>query len=502
MADLPIQNELVRRWTDPTTPTMREGNRVDYLVDGRDAFNAMLEAIQTTFSKDGSAYYIYLLAWYLDSDLPLKEGDNDTTIAKLFAKAASTDYGVEVRVMLYRNHLVPNTHLLQAHRLNQLRSGAAIVDSNTLSFYQSHHQKVLVVRGSRGLIGFCGGIDISADRLRTVAVHKGSPFHDVHCRIEGLAANDLLNVFVQRWSAHPDSKKDGKLGQELRGAKEANVSALSKPKAVGDKFVLIARTFNSAQGKCANELSIRTTLLRAISSVRYFVYIEDQYLVNLEAAEALKARLATLETLQHLTILVPHPSITDLPGGEAARAKFIRMLVDGDSATSKKVRVFYRTTPGTDQLGPHSYVHAKTWIFDDELAVIGSANCNRRGWLYDSEVAAAICDRVPSPSAPSFARQLRIRLWSEHLGVDAGRLTNGVESADLWLKLTAKASVRPYVLPKQRKAMVHSEFPAFSTDPRDRGMDSEGDLAPSQADWDTKWDPIPKQLPACPSSKK
>ena len=65
--------------------------------------------------------------------------------------------------------------------------------------------------------------------------------------------------------------------------------------------------------------------------------------------------------------------------------------------------MFYRNPP----TAPHSYVHAKVWIFDDQFAVIASVNTNRRSWTHDSEVAAGISDEGQPdeylPAAPPAA---------------------------------------------------------------------------------------------------
>jgi len=62
---------------------------------------------------------------------------------------------------------------------------------------------------------------------------------------------------------------------------------------------------------------------------------------------------------------------------------------------------------------PHSYVHAKTWIFDDRFAIIGSANCNQRGWTHDSESCVGTFDESKdTPGTYTFAHRLRIRLWA------------------------------------------------------------------------------------------
>src|SRR6185295_13224615 len=82
---------------------------------------------------------------------------------------------------------------------------------------------VIIVKGSEGLIGFCGGIDINPDRIggfdtnnQPMAIsgfdENGLPkkirfsksetleiLHDVHCRVKGRGAYYLLQRFLERW---------------------------------------------------------------------------------------------------------------------------------------------------------------------------------------------------------------------------------------------------------------------------------------------------------------
>ena len=172
--------------------------------------------------------------------------------------------------------------------------------------------------------------------------------------------------------------------------------------------------------------------------------------------------------------------MADIPHVWEMRAQFIKVLRRGEGA-DKKVRIFYRVTPGTGNFGPHTYIHAKTWIFDDELAVIGSANCNERGWTSDSEVIAAIFDIPPSTSTAkfSFAQQLRMELWAEHLGVKPLEVAHGIEKANLWLDAANKpaSGVRLYK-PEEGK---------------DKGVTT-------NADWYTQVDPSAQSLPSCGDS--
>jgi phosphatidylserine/phosphatidylglycerophosphate/cardiolipin synthase-like enzyme len=65
-------------------------------------------------------------------------------------------------------------------------------------------------------------------------------------------------------------------------------------------------------------------------------------------------------------------------------------------------------------LGSPYLVHAKVWIFDDEFAVIGSANIDRRSYTYNTELSIAICDTRIS-DGHDLVKQLRVDLWEKHL---------------------------------------------------------------------------------------
>ena len=69
---------------------------------------------------------------------------------------------------------------------------------------------------------------------------------------------------------------------------------------------------------------------------------------------------------------------------------------------------------GGDRNSPY-WLHAKCWIFDDEFAVVGSANCNRRGYSYDSELCVGIADPDRRTRGTYFAHRLRMDLWLKHL---------------------------------------------------------------------------------------
>jgi phosphatidylserine/phosphatidylglycerophosphate/cardiolipin synthase-like enzyme len=469
----PLPVTIPTRWRNALGgDKIRPGNQVEFLINGSQTFKEMVRAIRTATQR---GHYIYLLAWWLSDDFPLIHGDNSTTIRQLFSVA--TAQRVQIRAMLWDQCGVQNT--AEVKRINQLSTGAAILDNNTLT-WGSQHQKVLIVKGNQGLISFCGGIDINPDRVYAVSPTgsvpnfycgsgnggKGSPLHDVHCRIQGAAAHDLLNVFIQRWYAHPEHQTIDKKKGQLLGLQE-------KPDLtpVGNHFVRIARTFNLiGSNDCQKDRSIRKTLLEVIKAAEKFIYIQDQYLVSMEIARALRT---VLPKIQHLTILIPHSSISDLPHVWERRKCFIDELLKADPS-AKKIGIFYLINPSTGKFGSYTYVHSKMWIIDDEVAVIG--------WSHDAEVIAAIYDGSLRKAAYiPFAQKLRMDLWSKHLQIPSNALVDGVASAKLWNEVSkmpnSKAWIRPY---NQNSGKDHFSISNLFS-------------------WDHQVDPSGDKLPACPS---
>ena len=140
------------------------GNAVKFLIDGHDAFREMVASIRSATSR---SHYVYILGWVLYDDFELIRGDRSSTMRQLLSAAAGRD--VQIRVMLWDQPAFISPREAAANtgavgRINLLRTGGAIVDNETLLTIRvppivgpevktgSHHQKVLVVQGSDGLV--------------------------------------------------------------------------------------------------------------------------------------------------------------------------------------------------------------------------------------------------------------------------------------------------------------------------------------------------------------
>jgi phosphatidylserine/phosphatidylglycerophosphate/cardiolipin synthase-like enzyme len=173
------------------------------------------------------------------------------------------------------------------------------------------------------------------------------------------------------------------------------------------------------------ERSIARAYLKALGRAQALVYLEDQYLWGRLVAEALAAALRTAPELRMIIVVPRHPDRDGRISGRAARAAQWRAIEHLRRAGGPRVAVYDLE----NEQGTPIYIHAKAVVIDDVWAMVGSANLNRRSWTHDSEVACAVVDQrldLREPADPAglgdrarvFARQLRLRLWREHLGRD------------------------------------------------------------------------------------
>jgi phosphatidylserine/phosphatidylglycerophosphate/cardiolipin synthase-like enzyme len=151
-----------------------------------------------------------------------------------------------------------------------------------------------------------------------------------------------------------------------------------------------------------------------------------------------------------MIIVVPrYPDRDGRIAGRAARAAQWRAISNLMAAGGSRVAVYDLENEQSTPI----YVHAKAVIIDDVWAMVGSANLNRRSWTHDSEVACAVLDQEHDRRHPVdpgglgdgarvFARELRLRLWREHLGLGPdgsdAQLVDPVAGFELWRATAAR----------------------------------------------------------------
>ncbi len=161
------------------------GNRLDVLINGEQAYPAMLDAI------DSAQYSVYLGSYIFDGG-----GIGRRFIDSL---AAARARGVEVRVLIDgfgRLYSWPRAH----RRLRKMGVPTALYLPTSLfppriTVNLRNHRKILVVDGDTA---FTGGMNIRQHHLVETG-KKRQRTEDVHFRLQGPIVKQLQDIFVSDW---------------------------------------------------------------------------------------------------------------------------------------------------------------------------------------------------------------------------------------------------------------------------------------------------------------
>jgi phosphatidylserine/phosphatidylglycerophosphate/cardiolipin synthase-like enzyme len=151
------------------------------------------------------------------------------------------------------------------------------------------------------------------------------------------------------------------------------------------------------------EFGVLESYVRAFRAAERFIYLENQFLWSPEIASILAEKIASPPTPNfRLVILLPAKPYS---GGDDTRGVLGELLeADDGNGHVFASTIYARSGARADPI----YVHAKVGIVDDEWLTLGSANLNEHSLFNDTEVNLVTHD-------PSLAREIRLRLWSEHL---------------------------------------------------------------------------------------
>jgi phosphatidylserine/phosphatidylglycerophosphate/cardiolipin synthase-like enzyme len=261
----------------------------------------------------------------------------------------------------------------------------------------------------------------------------------------------VLETFLERWC--DDTPLDRRTPYRMLLQRAARMprrpdepsEQLDPPPAAGAHTVQVLRTYAAKRPRYPfapdGERSVARAYGRAFAQARSFIYVEDQYLWSELVAHTLADALRREPGLRAIVVVPRFPDADGTfsgPPNRLGQIRAMRLLAEagGDRAAVYDVE--------NDAAVP-IYVHAKVCIVDDVWMTCGSDNFNRRSWTHDSEITCAAIDathddrdpRDPGGSgvgARRLPRDLRLALWSEHLGVraDDPRLVDPQSGFDLW----------------------------------------------------------------------
>jgi phosphatidylserine/phosphatidylglycerophosphate/cardiolipin synthase-like enzyme len=442
-------------WTD--------GNRADPLVHGVAYFARLHDTIRSL--RDGD--WVHFTDWRGDWDERL-DGPG-TEVGKVLRDAAGR--GVEVMGLIWRSHPA-KLHFSQGENLELARmvneAGGQLFLDERVRRGGSHHQKLFVVRreDEDDDVAFVGGIDLCHSR-RDDERHAGDeqaapldpkygarpPWHDVQLEVHGPAVFDLAATFRERWEdptpldhRNPVRWTAARLARQPR--RPGPIRAMRNvPDPVGTHAVQVLRTYPAKRPAFPfapdGERSIARAYARAFSRARSLIYIEDQYLWSEEIGGVLAEALQRSPELRVVIVVPAYPDRDGRVSGPPCRLGQLEALSLLQRIGGDRVGVYHVV----NDEGRPIYVHSKVCIVDDVWAMVGSDNMSIRSWTHDSELSCAVIDaerddREPTDPGGSgegarrFARDLRVRLWSEHLGVDPSAVPLGADDgARMWRDL-------------------------------------------------------------------
>jgi cardiolipin synthase len=317
--------------------------RVHLFLDGRSTYASITEAIEAARHHVHLEYYIYE---------PDRTG---TRLRDLLAGKARA--GVKVRL------LVDGTGSARLGRrfLRPLQdAGVEVARFNPVSLrwirtrrvdFRSH-RKIVVCDGR---VGFTGGMNITDHHTEEFSP---SYWRDTHVRLEGTAVWSLQRIFLEDWFFAT---------QEMPPVHD--VTMFPPPSAPGQHVVQVV-----GSGPDLDQATLHDTYFTAITRAHTRAWLTTPYFVPSEAFVTALTTAALRRVDVRLLIPVRGDSrLIDM----AARTYLPELIAAG-------VKV-YEYLP--------RFIHAKTFVIDDDLAIVGTANLDNRSFRLNFELAALIYDQ-------------------------------------------------------------------------------------------------------------
>jgi phosphatidylserine/phosphatidylglycerophosphate/cardiolipin synthase-like enzyme len=145
-------------------------------------------------------------------------------------------------------------------------------------------------------------------------------------------------------------------------------------------------------------------LKKAIANAQVYIYVEDQGFDGWPIMDWLGKALSKNSNLKLIMLHRGDPA--DRNGQRLTWTAVNKHLAFASNMNSQVA--FYERQDNV-------VVHSKTWIIDDQLVIIGSANCSRRSLYTDGEISIGVLDEDTTNN--NLAIRYRTLLWGEHCGV-------------------------------------------------------------------------------------
>ncbi len=308
-----------------------KNSQADYYPSGEEFFESFLQELEK------AKRFIFMEYFIIEDDSEMWQ----KTLAILMKKAAQ---GVEVRVMYDSFGCLPrlapdyDLHLkklgINCYPFNELHFTFSIYDYKF--FNHRDHRKITVIDGD---VAFSGGVNFADEYINKVKLF-GHWKDNAFC-IKGPAVYKFTSLFLTLWDFTAKARTDF---QSYKGTVQYNCNGYVQP--YGDSPLDF-------------ENVAENTYINVINNAKDYVYIMTPYLIIDEEM----FRCLSLAAKSGVDIRIMTPAIPDKWYAFYVTQSYYYSLLKAG------VRIF-EYTPG--------FVHAKMYVSDDSVAIIGSANMDYR----------------------------------------------------------------------------------------------------------------------------
>ncbi len=319
-------------------PPARMGNCVELVLDGVDAFHRVIRLIDEAQST------IHITTYILGND------EVGGAILERLARRASQGIGVRLLIddvgswRLRRRHLSP---LIEAGAQVAFFMPVLHVPFRGRANLRNH-RKLLVFDGR---IAITGGMNLAWTYMAPVTA--GRLWRDIAVVVEGPAVSDLEALFASDWTFATGSGPDS----------EAASADVSRDHATSSTSIQVVASGPDVAGDPLYE-----SLLALIFAAHSRIWVVTPYFVP----DEMLARSLNLAARRGVDVRLIVPARSNHISADLARASYLRDL---------------HNAGGKVMLYAPVMLHAKVVIFDDQLAVVGSANMDMRSLFLNYEVA-------------------------------------------------------------------------------------------------------------------
>ena len=232
----------------------------------------------------------------------------------------------------------------------------------TIRLNNRDHRKIMVIDGK---VGFTGGINLADEYIN--AYEKHGHWKDTSILLKGEAVFNLTVMFLSMWDYLDSTTGKTDYSRYYPTVWDENAKGYVQP---------------FADNPLDDEAVGETVYLNLINKAKRYVYITTPYLIL--SSEMLTALTSAAKCGVDVRIITPH--IPDKWYVHAVSRSHYQPLIEAG------VKI-YEYTPG--------FIHAKTFVVDDDYAVVGTINLDYRSlylhfecavWMYQTPSVAQVRD--------------------------------------------------------------------------------------------------------------